>query len=60
MALICIKHPYERLSFDVCLKCLESIPSEERADVIAAIRDEYEIHNRLAEKCRTGTMAVSV
>jgi len=59
MALICIRHPDEKLSFDVCLKCLESIPSDARADVIAAIRDEYEIHNRLAEKCRTATTAVN-
>ena len=60
MALKCIKHPHEKLSFDVCLKCLESIPSDARADVIAAIRDEYEIHNRLAERCRTVMQAVNV
>jgi hypothetical protein len=34
MTLLCIKHPYEKLSFDICSKCLESIPSEEQADVI--------------------------
>ena len=60
MALICIKHPQEALSFDVCLKCLESIPSDSRADVIAEIRDEYQIHSHLAEKCRTATTAVNV
>jgi len=60
MALICIKHPHEKLSFDVCLKCLESVPSAARADVIAAIRDEYEVQNRLAEKCRTASAAVNV
>lgn len=59
MALICIKHPHEKLSFDLCLKCLESIPSEVRPDVIAAIRDEYEIHNQLAEKCRTAMSAAN-
>ncbi len=60
MRLICIKHPNEALSFDICLKCLQSIPAEARADVIAAIRDEYEVHNKLAEKCRTTTSAVNV
>ena len=60
MALICIKHPHEKLSFDVCLKCLESIPSAARADVIAAIRDEYEVHSQLAERCRTASTAVNV
>ena len=60
MKLMCIKHPSENLTFDVCLKCLDNIPSEERADVIAAIRDEYELHNRLAEKCRTVAKVVNV
>jgi len=59
MDLRCIKHPHEPLSFDVCLKCLESIPSDERGKVIAEIREEYEIHNQLAEKCRTVTAALS-
>ena len=49
----------KKLSFEVCLKRLESIPSEERADVIAATCDEYEIHNRLAERYRTVTTAVN-
>ena len=60
MTLLCIKHPHEKLSFDVCLKCLESIPADTRAGVIAEIRDEYEIHNRLAEKCRTAMAVVNV
>jgi len=59
MKLMCIKHPHEDLSFDVCLKCLESVPSDARADVVAAIRDEYESHNRLAERCRTVSTAVN-
>ena len=59
MDLRCIKHPHEPLSFDVCLKCLEGIPSHERARVIAEIREEYEIHKQMAEKCRTATAALS-
>ena len=60
MKLICIKHPHEPLSFDICLKCLDNVPSDARADVIAQIRDEYEVHNRLAEKCKTAAAAVNV
>jgi len=59
MAIKCIKHPHEEMSFDVCLECLESIPSSVRDEVFAAIRDEYEIHNRLAEKCRAMIRAVN-
>ena len=40
LAHLCIEHPYKKLSFDVCLKCLESIPSEEPADVIVPIRED--------------------
>lgn len=58
MRLICIKHPHEEMSFGTCLKCMQHIPSKEWADVIGAIRDEYEIQNRLAEKCsKAGSVA---
>lgn len=60
MPLICIKHPHAGIPFDVCSKCLESIPPDARWDVVDAIREEYEIHNRLAERCRTATTAVNV
>jgi len=59
MAIKCIKHPREEMSFNVCSKCLESIPSNVRDEVIAAICDEYETHNQLAEKCRATSRAVN-
>ena len=59
MSPICIKHPHSNMKFGVCVECLEKIPTEARGEVLAAIHEEYEIHNQLANLCRAPITVVN-
>jgi hypothetical protein len=59
MRVICIRHPHSTTRFSVCEQCLENIPTEARGEVLAAIHEEYEIHNQLAALCRAPITVVN-
>ncbi len=59
MSPICINHPNSRMSFSVCERCLENVPSDVRDDLLAAIQKEYQVRSQMAEKCRTNATAVN-